>query len=64
MQARASTKIVEQLQYLREKIQFSDEEAKNLFEGTIDQTAKLAIFGFGPVKLQDNDANKGAWNAR
>lgn len=47
IQARASTEIYEQLQYLQGKIQFSSEEYKQIFEGAIDQAAKLSIFGFG-----------------
>ncbi|KAG1086695.1 hypothetical protein G6F42_020887 [Rhizopus arrhizus] len=45
VQARASTEIYEQLQYLQQKIQFHNAEDKQIFEGAIDQAAKLATFG-------------------
>ncbi|EIE75425.1 hypothetical protein RO3G_00129 [Rhizopus delemar RA 99-880] len=38
------------------KIQFENLEDKEIFDETIDQAAKLATFGFGQAKFQDNDA--------
>ncbi|CEP11873.1 hypothetical protein [Parasitella parasitica] len=47
VEARANTEIYEQLQYLQQKIQFNNEEDKQIFDGAMDQSAKLATFGFG-----------------
>lgn len=63
VQSRASTEIYEQLQYLQQRIQFNNEEDKQIFDGAMDQTAKLAIFGFGQAKFQDNDAKEFATKA-
>ncbi|KAG1179264.1 hypothetical protein G6F70_008616 [Rhizopus microsporus] len=38
----------------KEKIQFENPKVKDIFDGTIDQAAKLATFGFGQAKFQDN----------
>ncbi|KAG1053289.1 hypothetical protein G6F43_004619 [Rhizopus delemar] len=56
IQARATTEIYEQLRYLQGKIQFENPKDKEIFDGTIDQAAKFATFGFGQAKFQDNDA--------
>jgi hypothetical protein len=53
----------EQLLYLQGKAQFENSEDKEIFDGTIDQAAKLAIFGFGQAKFQDNDARDYATKA-
>lgn len=58
VQARATTEIYEQLVYLRDKIGFTNPEDKEIFDGAIDQSAKLATFGFGQAKFQDNDAKE------
>ncbi|CEI98776.1 hypothetical protein RMCBS344292_12876 [Rhizopus microsporus] len=38
----------------KEKIQFENPKVKEIFDGTIDEAAKLATFGFGQAKFQDN----------
>ncbi|KAG1544513.1 hypothetical protein G6F47_005389 [Rhizopus delemar] len=63
IQARATTEIYEQLRYLQGKIQFENPEDKEIFDGIIDQAAKLAMFGFGQAKFQDNDARDYATKA-
>ncbi|KAG1008543.1 hypothetical protein G6F27_006398 [Rhizopus arrhizus] len=62
-QARASTEIYTQLQYLQQKVHFDNDEDREIFEGAIDQAAKLATFGFGQAKFQDNDAKELATKA-
>ncbi|KAG0781125.1 hypothetical protein G6F57_001507 [Rhizopus arrhizus] len=51
VQARANTEIYEQSYYLQKKIQFNNEEDKHIFEGAVDQAAKLAAFGFRQAKF-------------
>ncbi|CEJ01593.1 hypothetical protein RMCBS344292_15616 [Rhizopus microsporus] len=63
IQARATTEIYEQLLYLQGKIQLENPEDKEIFDGTIDQAAKLATLGFGQAKFQDNDARNYATKA-
>ena len=56
IQARASTEIYEQLQYLQEKAVFTSARDQEVFNNTVEQAQRLAIFGFGSAKFQENDA--------
>ncbi|KAG1150111.1 hypothetical protein G6F37_011279 [Rhizopus arrhizus] len=56
IQARASTEIYEQLQYLQEKAVFTSARDQEVFNSTVEQAQRLAVFGFGSAKFQENDA--------
>ncbi|KAG1039985.1 hypothetical protein G6F43_012389 [Rhizopus delemar] len=58
IQARASTELYEQLQYLQDKAQFTSDKDREIFHNTIEQAQRLAIFGFGSAKLQEKEAKE------
>jgi hypothetical protein len=58
LQARASTELYEQLQYLQDKAEFTSGKDREIFNNTIEQAQRLAIFGFGSAKLQENEAKE------
>jgi len=53
LQARASTELYEQLQYLQNKAEFTSGKDREIFNNTIEQAQRLAIYGFGSAKLQE-----------
>ncbi|KAG1390931.1 hypothetical protein G6F58_012839 [Rhizopus delemar] len=58
LQARASTEIYEQLQYLQSKAAFISEKDSEIFNNTIEQAQRLSIFGFGSAKQQEREAKE------
>jgi hypothetical protein len=62
-QARASTELYELLDDIKEKINFENEETAQKFATAMEQAAKLAVYGFGSAKLQDQEAREYATKA-
>lgn len=56
LQTRESTEIYGQLQYLSARITFSSPTDQDILANTLEQAERLAIFGFGSAKFQDQKA--------
>ncbi|KAG1044387.1 hypothetical protein G6F43_011463 [Rhizopus delemar] len=63
IQARASTELYEQLSYLQDKTEFASTKDRDIFNNTIEQAQRLAVYGFGSAKFQENDAKEVAIKA-
>lgn len=63
IQARASTELYEQLQYLQNKTEFISAKDRDIFNNAIEQAQRLAVYGFGSAKFQENDAKEVAIKA-
>ena len=63
VQARAAAELYGQLNYLGEQGQSENGNDWNLFNETIEQTSRLAIFGLGTAKNQENEARELALKA-
>ncbi|KAG1462143.1 hypothetical protein G6F46_009464 [Rhizopus delemar] len=63
IQARASTELYEQLSYLQDKTEFASTKDRDIFNNTIEQAQRLAVYDFGSAKFQENDAKEVAIKA-
>ncbi|KAI8994655.1 hypothetical protein BDB01DRAFT_846675 [Pilobolus umbonatus] len=56
VQARASTELFDQLQYLQTRAEFTSPKDRDIYKNTAEQALRLAIYGFSPAKQQDKEA--------
>ncbi|KAI8883253.1 hypothetical protein K501DRAFT_184946 [Backusella circina FSU 941] len=63
IQARANTELYEQLKYLQEKAKFASTKYREIFNNTVEQAERLAVFGFGSAKFQEHEAKEVSFKA-
>jgi hypothetical protein len=58
LQTRASTELYEQLQYLSTRTAFNSNTDREIFLTGVQQAERLAVFGFGSAKFQEQEAKE------